>query len=175
MERRSFIRLTSLTSIGLLAGGNLFASTFKNTNHELIEIEAPTIHVRHGSFNIQPSNQNKINIQRDIFNANGLEQLSENRMVSIKVTNNNSSTFGVLGNKNIKSNDEKLVSIKLSQNNSKSVKVTSPSIIFSEYDEISVNGIILKKNQAYIQYVNSEISLLSKRNQAVLIYKLNDQ
>ena len=39
MERGTFIKLTGLTTLGLMAGANLFASVFEN--QELIEIGTP--------------------------------------------------------------------------------------------------------------------------------------
>ena len=96
MERRSFIRLAGLTTFGLIAGGNLVASALKMSNHQLMEINPPNIHVRHGFFNLQVPNEKGLLIQRDIFNQNGLEAISEDRIASIKISDKNIAHYGII-------------------------------------------------------------------------------
>ena len=92
MERRNFIRLAGLTTIGLMAGGQLFASALRQSNHQLLTIEPPNIHVRHGFFNLQIPHNNELHIQRDIFNQNGFESIAKDRMASIKISDKNVKT-----------------------------------------------------------------------------------
>ena len=171
MKKRTFIRLSGLTSIGILAGGNLFASSFKIRNQQFINIEAPNIHVRHGFFNIQTANHNGLYVQRDIFNKNGLEALSDDRIVSIKISDQEIETYGISDNTGFNSKSNKLVAIKLEANKTTSIKIDTPSLIFSEHGKIELNGMSVSMNQAVIQDSSIELELLSESNQSVFIYE----
>ena len=175
MGRRNFIRLTGLTTFGLIAGRNLFASVFKEVNYELIEIKPPKIHVRHGLFNIHSTTNNRLHIQRDIFNGNGLEQISEERMVSIKISDINGETFGISNKKEFKSKSSKLTAMKLSKHQSSMISIDSPSIIFSEFDGLHIDGINIKNDQAFLQNHSVEMKISSEANQFVFVYKINNE
>ena len=149
MERRSFIRLAGLTTFGLMAGGNLVASALKMSNHQLMEINPPNIHVRHGFFNLQVPNEKGLQIQRDIFNQNGLDGISENRMVSIKVS-----------------------AFKIKANSSKSIKIDSPCLIFSEHDDFLVDGESISKQQAIKKHQSGMVKLTSIKAQHLIIYTI---
>ncbi len=171
MERRNFIKLSGLTTFGLVAGSNLFAFGLEIKNHQLIEINRPNIHVRHGFFNLQTPNQNKLYVQRDLFNKSGLEAISEDRMASIKIVRDNDETFGIMDHKGFKSTSKKLSAIKLKANKITFVNVDTQSLIFAEYDALRINGTIVKNDHAFCQTSKGEIGILSKINQSVFIYK----
>ena len=172
MERRHFIALTGLSTLGLLAGSNLFASVFKEVNHELIEIKPPTIHVRHGVFNLQTTRHNGIKIQRDIFNRDGLSQISHRRIVSIKISDSNKETFGISEASGFRSESNKLTALKLIANKTISINIDSPSAIVSEFEEIYINTLLVNNNQAFVQYSKAETRILSNYDQSIFIYKL---
>lgn len=143
MERSTFIKLTGLTTFGIMAGGNLFASVFES--QELLEIDAPKIHVRHGYFNLQEANQSGFYIQRDVFNKNGLEGISDNRMTSIKVSDKNITHFGILDKTGFKSKSKRFSTVRLKANRATSIQVDSRNLIFSEFDEFVVDGVKILK------------------------------
>jgi hypothetical protein len=103
IERKNFIRLAGLTTFGLMTNGSLFTSALNSSNHQVIDIKPPNIHVRHGFFNLQIINTNELQIQRDIFNRNGLELISKDRMVSIKRSTARHKIFGVINQNAFKS------------------------------------------------------------------------
>ncbi len=175
MERRTFIKLSGLTTFGLLAGGNLIASAFNMKNYQLVEINLPNIHVRHGFFNLQTANQNRLAVQRDIFNQNGLEEISEYRMVSIKISEGHKESFGITNKNGFKSKSNRLSAIQLKANGSKSINVDSPSLIFAEFNRLTINGVLVENNQAFIQYSKKELEIKSESNQSVFIYKIYNQ
>ena len=170
MERRTFIKLSTLTSFGLIVGGNVFASVFKN--EELIEIEAPNIHVRHGIFNLQATNHNGLHIQRDVFNRNGLEEISEDRMVSIKISDNNKDSFCTIDKTGLHGKSRKLSAVKLKANNSRSIKIDSPSLIFSEHDDFLIDGMLILKQQAIMKKQRCVVKLRSTKDQHLVIYNI---
>ena len=173
MERRDFIRFTGLTTLGLITGSNLLASAFTAAKHEFIEIKPPKIHVRHGLFNVHSNKNNGLHIQRDIFNGNGLEQISEERMASIKISDITGETFGISDKNEFKSNSSLLTAIKLVANKATSIKIDSPSIVFSEFEELSVNGALVKNDRAILQTSKAELRVLSNKNQYLFIYSSN--
>lgn len=173
MERRSFISLAGLTTFGLMAGSNLFASVFKN--RELIEIEPPNIHVRHGFFNIQTANRNGIFIQRDIFNQNGLEEISEDRMVSIKISEEHKESFGIINKKGFQSKSKRLSAINLKVNSSKTIKVDSPCLIFSEHDDFIVDGISFSNQEAVKIHQPCLVKLTSTKAQHLILYTIRNK
>jgi len=172
MDRKSFIRLVGLTSFGLMAGSNLFASALKMRENQFIEIKPPNVHVRHGFFNLQVSNENGLHIHRDIFNQNGLEEISEHRMVSIKISEDHKENFGIINKKGFQSKSKRLSGINLKANSSKSIKVNSPSFIFSEYDDFLVDGIPFSKQQAVKIQQPCLVKLTSKKTQHLIIYSI---
>ena len=172
MDRKSFIRLTGLTTLGLMAGGNLFASAYKMSKNQFIEIKPPNIHVRHGFFNLQVPNENGLHVQRDIFNQNGLDGISENRMVSIKVSEEHKESFGIINKKGFKSKSKKLSAIKLKANSSKSIKVDSPCLIFSEHDDFLIDGISFSKKQAVMKHQSCTVKLTSTKDQHLILYNI---
>jgi len=172
MERRSFIRLAGLTTFGLMAGGNLVASALKMSYHQLMEIKPPNIHVRHGFFNLQVPNEKGLQIQRDIFNQNGLDGISENRMVSIKVSEEHKESFGIINKKGFKSKSKELSAIKLKANSSQSIEVDSPCLIFSEHDDFLVDGESISKRQAVKKHQSGMVKLTSIKAQHLIIYTI---
>ncbi len=172
MERRSFIRLAGLTTFGLMAGGNLVASALKMSNHQLIEIKPPNIHVRHGFFNLQVPNEKGLQIQRDIFNQNGLDGISENRMVSIKVSEEHKESFGIINKKGFQSKSKRLSAINLKANSSKSIIVDSLCLIFSEHDDFLVDGESISKQQAFKKHQSGMVKLTSTKDQHLIIYTI---
>ena len=174
MERKSFIRLTGLTAIGYAAGGSLFASAFKRDSYRLVGIEPPKIHVRHGLFNVQTTKLSGLHVQRDIFNKNGLDALSDNRILSLMISDSNKKTFGVGDQQGFTSKSDKLSVIKIESGTTVSVKIDSPSLLFAEFGELSVNDILVKNDQAMIQYSNAEVKISSLASQLLFIYKLKE-
>ena len=172
MERRSFIRLAGLTTFGLIAGGNLVASALKMSYHQLMEIKPPNIHVRHGFFNLQVPNEKGLQIQRDIFNQNGLDGISENRMVSIKVSEEHKESFGIINKKGFKSKSKELSAIKLKANSSQSIEVDSPCLIFSEHDDFLVDGESISKRQAVKKNQSGMVKLTSIKAQHLIIFNI---
>ena len=172
MDRKSFIRLTGLTTFGLMAGDNLFASAFKMSENKLIEIKPPNIHIRHGFFSLQVPNENGLHIQRDIFNQNGLEEISEDRMVSIKISGEHKESFGIINKKGFKSKSKRLSAINLKANSSKSIIVDSPCLVFSEHDDFLVDGISFSKQQAIKIHQSCLVKLTSTEAQHLIIYNI---
>ena len=172
MERRSFIRLAGLTTFGLIAGGNLVASALKMSYHQLMEIKPPNIHVRHGFFNLQVPNEKGLQIQRDIFNQNGLDGISENRMVSIKVSEEHKESFGIINKKGFQSKSKELSAIKLKANSSQSIEVDSPCLIFSEHDDFLVDGESISKRQAVKKHQSGMVKLTSIKAQHLIIFNI---
>jgi hypothetical protein len=162
MERDTFIKLSGLTAIGFLQ--------FKN--HELIEITPPTLHNSHGLFNIQDIKKNHLYIQRDLFNKNGLQIITENRISSIKISNGNIENFGVLSKNGFKTASKNLSAIALNSGKTTAIQIDSQSIIFSEYDSLTIEGLVMANNYAFIQHAKGEIAITSKVNQSLFIYKL---
>ena len=134
MERRTFIKLSGLTTIGLLAGNNVLAFTEKR-DYKLIPIQAPKIHIRHGNFNLQSVNNGSFNIQRDIFTKDGSDKISTHRMVSIKIKDGKKETYGILRKSEIKNSSQQLSVIKLTPKKTSSIVVTESSVIFSESND----------------------------------------
>ena len=116
MNRRRFIKLASLTSIALAASGNIYSRSLVEKNSSLISVLAPNIHVRHGQFNLQSGQVKGLHIQRDIFNHNGLQTISKDRIVSVKVSEQNQDFFGVCDNGDFKSDSKSLSAIQLKAN-----------------------------------------------------------
>lgn len=172
MERRSFIRLAGLTTFGLMAGGNLVASALKMSNHQLIEIKPPNIHVRHGFFNLQVPNEKGLLIQRDIFNQNGLEAISEDRIASIKISDKNIAHYGIINKEGFNSKSKKLTAFKIKANSSKSIKIDSPCLIFSEYDDFLVDGESISKQQAIKKTQSGMVKLTSTKAQQLIIFNI---
>lgn len=170
MDRKSFIRLVGLTSFGLMAGSNLFASALKMRKNQFIEIKPPNIHVRHGFFNLQVPNENGLHIHRDIFNQNGLEKISEDRMVSIKISEDHKEKFGIINKNGFQSKSKRLSVINLKANSSKSIKVDSSCLIFSEHDDFLVDGMPFTKQQAVKIQQPCLVKLTSKKAQYLIIY-----
>ena len=172
MERRSFIRLAGLTTLGLMAGGNLFASALKMRKSEFIEIKPPNIHVRHGFFNLQVPNEKGLQIQRDIFNQNGLEAISEDRIASIKISDKNIAHYGILNKEGFNSKSKKLTAFKIKANSSKSIKIDSPCLIFSEHDDFLMDGESISKQQAVMKHQSGMVKLTSTKDQHLIIYTI---
>ena len=172
MDRKSFIRLAGLTTFGLMAGGNLVASALKMSYHQLMAIKPPNIHVRHGFFNLQVPNEKGLQIQRDIFNQNGLDGISENRMVSIKVSEEHKQSFGIINKKGFKSKSKELSAIKLKANSSQSIEVDSPCLIFSEHDDFLVDGESISKQQAFKKHQSGMVKLTSTKDQHLIVYTI---
>ena len=173
MERRNFIKLAGFTTFGLMSVNNIFASNLKLLSYELIEIVPPNVHVRHGFFNVQKKENKAFHIQRDIFNNDGLENISDDRMASIKISDKNIESYGILDKTNFNSKSKRLSAISLRANKSTSMKLDSPCIIFAEYNKLTINGVVVEKDQAFVQYSRKEIVILSESNQSVFIYKIN--
>lgn len=171
MKRRGFIRLAGLTTFGFMAGGNLFASVLKMSNSKLIEISPPNIHVRHGFFNLQVTHKNGLHVQRDIFNQTGLETVSNDRMISLKITDENIETFGIKDKLGFNSKSNRITAISLEANKITSINIDSSSLLFSEYDELTVEGTLVKTDKAFIQPSKTTLAVLSKSNQSIFIYK----
>jgi len=171
MERSSFIRLTGLATFGLMAGGNLFASAPKIRKPQLIEIKPPKLHVRHGFLNLQSDNQKGLHIQRDVFNKNGLQTISEDRMVSIKISDENKETFGIKDKIGFESKSKNFSALQLRANSTTSIKVDSPSLLFSEFGGLTINGILVENNRAFYQKSKGEVTIFTKTNQCVFVYK----
>ena len=172
MERRGFIKRVGLSTAGVMIGSSLFASVFKRKQFELIEIDFPRIHVRHGFYNLQGSSDKGLQIQRDVFNENGLEQISENRMVSVKVSDSGKENFGILDKEEFKSKSNKLSALKLKANELIYVNVDAPCLIFSEIGTLIISGKVVNSNQAISLTSKKGVALNSEVNQSVFIYKL---
>ena len=172
MLRRDFIKQGALTAFGLMVGGSLFATAFERCEFKLIDIDFPIVHMRHGFYNIQGTNDKILQVQRDIFNQNGLVKIAENRFVSIKVSESRNETFGVLNKEGLRSKSNKLVAAKLNAKKTVTVIVDSPSIIFSEFEKIKVGGVLVKSHQAVFINSKQDITVHSDVNQSVFIYTI---
>jgi|TARA_B110000091_G_scaffold212327_1_gene258816 hypothetical protein len=171
MERSTFIKLAGLTTFGFMTVGNLFASVFKR--QELIEIDTPSIHLRHGVFNLQITKYDGFHIQRDIFNRNGLEKISEDRITSIKISDKDIENYVTLSKIGFNSNSKGLYAIKLKANRTSSMEINSPSLIFSEHDEFLVDGIFISKQQAVMKHQPCLVKLTSTKEQYLIIYNID--
>ena len=132
----------------------------------------PNIQVRHGYFNLQETNQSGFHIQRDVFNENGLEAISDNRMTSIKVSDKNITHFGILDKTGFKSKSKRFSTIRLKANRATSIKVESRNLIFSEFDEFVVDGVKISKQQAVIKNQSGIVKLTSTEDQYLIIYNV---
>lgn len=171
MEKRRFIQLAGFTSIGLFTGVSLLASMLMEGNSQIIEIQAPNIHVRHGNFNLQVANQQGLQIQRDIFNKNGLLAVTTDRMVSIKISDEQRNVYGVNDKNGFYSKSKYLSAIDLQAKESSLVNISSPCILFAEFGDLIVNGKVVKNHQAFYLKSSENVSVLSEVDQSVFIYR----
>ena len=94
-------------------------------------------------------------------------------MASIKISDITGETFGISDKNEFKSNSSLLTAIKLVANKATSIKIDSPSIVFSEFEELSVNGALVKNDRAILQTSKAELRVLSNKNQYLFIYSNN--
>ena len=84
MDRRKFIQLTGLTSLGMLLGVNAMAGS--TAEPAIVFIGTPNVHGRHGLYCLDnPMGNNGLTIQRDVLTQNGLDQIIDNRITTIKL------------------------------------------------------------------------------------------
>lgn len=171
MDRRRFIRLTGLTSFAFLAGSSLMAAVFNRKSASVIPIGAPSVHVRHGNFNLQMEKPSGLHIQRDIFNKNGLPNIAEDRMVSVRISEQEKETFGVCDSTGFQSESKNLTCISLKANTPSKIDLESSSIVFAEFEEVLIDGASIKSNEAFTPGDSQIHTLISAVDQSVFVYK----
>ena len=171
MERATFIKLSGLTAIGFLTSGIIFSAELNRKNYRSIKISLPNLHARHGFFNLQNVKKGELHIQRDLFNKNGLQTISNNRMTSLKISHKNEDFYGILNLQGFKTNSKQISSIKLLANNRTTINLDSQSLLFSEYDSIAINGIDFESDIAYLQNKSGKVTISSKIDQSIFVYK----
>lgn len=161
-----------LSSIGLLMSNQLLATSEEEI---LLSIAPPEIHVRHGMFDLQstPPAAEKLHIQRDIFSRNGLQLAANDRMTSVKVCLHSQEILAVLSPDNFRSNSSLLSAQLLSSSRNQSLVIDQPSLLFSEYDALRINGQKILKDQGLLVSASSKIHVSSENEQFVMILSLN--
>ena len=174
MERRKFIQLLGLTSLGICTGARLLASnSFAASSSYIVNIEEPKIHNRHGLFDLHSTrNHQGIYVQRDIMARDGLGIASPNRMTTVKIKDDKLNVFGLLHKTEFTCESNNLTCLHLTADHKKSLSIQSASMIFSEHQILKVGKVFLEKNQGIIISSNQNIELVSSTNQSVFIYQL---
>ena len=165
MKRRSFIKNMSYVSVGL------FFSTpwFGKASHKLISIDSPSIQTRHGYFNIDKNFTNNFHIQRDIFTANGLDKIDENRITNITFHEDSKKYHYIIKGIDNTSSFENLDCISFNEQSNLSKKGKKGSIIFSELYDFKINNKLIKKNEAFLLHYEEELNIWSSENQFIFI------
>ena len=172
MQRKTFIRVSALTTIGLWAGLDLFA--INTVKPSIISLQEPTLHVRHGLFDLQSpaSKEGGLFIQRDVFTKSGLEQVSLERMTSIEIKDKSMEAFGVLNENGFECNSTKISAIKLKKNQSYSIDLKHPSLLFAEIYNLKIDGREIKKDQGIVINQSAKIEVVSEEDQYIILYAI---
>jgi len=169
MERRTFVKLVGLSSAGLAVGNESLAIT---THKQVISINEPKVHVRHGLFNLQNQGLNNKDffVQRDIFCRNGLNDISSDRISTISVKYDGKESFGIISNNVFNSKTTKIQAIRLTKNRSKHIKIKRPSLIFGEFAEFTADNAKINSDRSLLVDA-SEIKFTSKEDQYIILYE----
>ena len=173
MNRKTFIKLTSLAAVGTFFGLNALAENVQHTSAFIINIEKPKIHVRHGLFNLHTATfSEKIGIQRDIFNRNGLAEISDDRMTTIKLKNGKNEVFALLQNDIFESDSPQLTAFQLQENETFFIDINAEMLIFSEFHDFYINDMKVQIEPAFLKKEQGKIKLFSKTKQYIFVYQL---
>ncbi len=172
MDRKEFLRSMGLFSSVLVVGVSPIKILGQSDKDTVIDIGSPLIHVRHGLYNIPNSSHEGIRVQRDIFNQNGLEAMSKNRMMSIHISEHGRQTSAVWDHQRITTQSDKLSTRALSPHRTLQLDIEKPSLIFSEFGDLKINGTSLSDKQAWLQSHSGAIAITSHIPQQLFLYQL---
>ncbi|MCI5056701.1 MAG: hypothetical protein MRY83_11375 [Flavobacteriales bacterium] len=166
MDRKKFVKITSMVSAGVVVGFDLSA----RTSHHLVDIGTPNFHVRHGLYNLQVVPEREFFVQRDVFGREGLSEVSNERISTIRLRYGAAEVFAILDENGLTNSSDRLSVQKLSKNRTYKIDVGS-CLIFSEFERFRVDGVSVSENQACITRKGS-MEVASNRDQYLVIYKL---
>lgn len=168
MNRKKFLQLTSLTTLGLFLGLDAQGST--GASGFIFSIGKPILHGRHGMFNLEGLSV-KNRIQRDVMMRDGLDVLSKDRITTVKVTYESKELFQVLDSSLSSLHEKQLFGVKVGKGNP---YILAPSmkkrIVFSECADFKLNNIRLKKTEGYMLESAEKQTITSQEEQFILVY-----
>lgn len=172
MDRRKFIQITGLTSLGLFLGFDALGST--SASGSIISIGEPIIHGRHGLFNLTDTLLEKgITIQRDILTRDGIDILSKDRITTLKISHRNNEVFHVFDQHTVDLKKGNLSVMKLTKDKPYTLMPhTEERIIFSECEDFSINHVSIKSTEGYICQSKEKQVIRSEKEQFVMVYNV---
>ncbi|MEM9390498.1 MAG: hypothetical protein AAGA02_08490 [Bacteroidota bacterium] len=173
MNRKKFIQLSGTASLAMLAAPSILANTSRAL--DVISIDQPKIHVRHGLFDLhkEVSKKGRFYIQRDILTKNGLQEASNEHITSIKIVDNKNEIFGVLNNGELSANSDVLESVRVQSNEPLTMRIRSQSLIIPEWSNLNVDDVEIGNNEALMRS-EGEVKITSKCDQHVFILRISN-
>lgn len=168
MKRGTFLKITSISSLGLFLGFDVLARA--NASNSILSISAPTIHGRHGLYNLHNSESDELMIQRDVLTRNGLTDFSKERITTVTINDGKHKFFGMIGDGSFLCEADNVSVYQLKKGRSYDLEIPKNSLVFSELHPVSINGNGLSNEQAFFQKNDAKLKVISTEEQYLVVY-----